>query len=140
MRNQKINERKQATPPGIPIASLLAFCVVVIPVRDSMLPLGLAVLNLRFLLDYGWVPVSTFAPVIILVIAELLYKPFWRSLLFSVGSVSLIVEWLIVIREIKHMPWLMALTSLPFVIFVIFWNARSLSFIVRLDKRWASLP
>jgi len=79
-------------------------------------------------------------PFVILIIAELFYNRRWRSLLFAAGATALIVEWLVAVRYVKHIPWLMASTSLPFIIFVIIWNARALSSLLRLDRFGRSIP
>jgi hypothetical protein len=141
MSNQKINERKQPTPSGIPFITLFAFCLVMLPANKSLISFAPVVLNLDALFSiYGSALFLPAIPVLLLVIAELLYKAFWRSLLFSIGSVALIAEWLVTIGHLKSVPAITFLSSLPFLIFVLFWNARSLNFMLRLEKRWTSLP
>src|SRR5690349_20370858 len=102
------SERKQATPPGIPIAVVVAFSVVIIvpvaPTSDySVIPLGFIALALAVLglLDQSWFALIA-VPFVILIIADLLRNSFWRSVLFSIGSALLFVEWLITVREIEH--------------------------------------
>lgn len=137
------SERKQATPPGIPIACLVAFCVVLVPTGGAIMPLGLLALYYAVIaiMKASWLAlIAVPAPFVILIIAELVYNRRWRSLLFAAGAVALIVEWLAVVRQVKQIPLLMALTSLPFIIFVIIWNARALSALLRFDKSGRSIP
>src|SRR5258708_7894366 len=130
MPKQKIDERKQATPPGIPIACLVAFCLVVIPSGKSMGPLAVGALDLGFWRNYRFVLVLTVVSFIVLIIAELLFKSFWRSILFSAGSISLIIEWLITVGRLKPVPWVTFLSSLPFLVIFLVGNARSLNFML----------
>ena len=138
---QKVNERNQATPPGIPIACLVAFSVVTFVADSRLIPFVLAVVDLRLLRLFGIYPFLLIpVPFLLLVIAEVLSQPRWRSALFSAASIFLMVEWLFVIGKLPRTPWVTLLTSLPFLVLAMIGNARSFSLLFRLDKRWTALP